>query len=109
MPTATAAVAASTADEVTEGPDRSEPMMNTISGSHRGWMRSATTSGSPRSSASAAATWPRTVARPPRARGQRLGPLAAGGQTEAANQGGHRADRGAVGPGLDQPGRDLIS
>jgi len=49
-----------TADEVTEGPDRSEPMMNTISGSHRGWMRSATTSGSPRSSASAAARWPRT-------------------------------------------------
>ena len=60
MPTATAAVAASTADEVTEAPDRSEPMMNTISGSHRGWMRSATTSGEPRSSASAAARWPRT-------------------------------------------------
>ena len=35
-------------------------MTNTISGSHRGWMRSATTSGSPRSSASAAARWPRT-------------------------------------------------
>ena len=60
MPTATEAVAASTADEVTEGPDRSAPMMKTISGSHRGWMCWATTSGSPRSSASAAARWPRT-------------------------------------------------
>ena len=60
MPTATEAVAASTADEVTEGPDRSAPMMNTISGSHRGWMWPATASGEPRSSASAAARWPRT-------------------------------------------------
>src|SRR6266571_9234372 len=60
MPTATAAVAVSTADEVTAGPDRSAPMTKTISGSHRGWMCSATTSGEPRSSASAAARWPRT-------------------------------------------------
>src|ERR1039457_7446359 len=60
MPTATDAVAASTAEEVTEGPDRSAPMMKTLSVSHRGWMCSATTSGSPRSSASAAARWPRT-------------------------------------------------
>ena len=55
MPTATEAVAASTAEEVTEGPARSAPMMKTISGSARGWICRATTSGSPRSSASAAA------------------------------------------------------
>src|SRR6185437_1205033 len=58
MPPATAAVAASTADEVTDAPDRSEPMMNTSAGAHRGWMCSPVTSGEPISSASPAARKP---------------------------------------------------
>ena len=60
MPTATPAVAASTSSAVTSGPARSRSRTKAISGSQRGWISAAASSGVPTTSASAAARKPYT-------------------------------------------------